>query len=364
MNSKRITPAIRLHDDIKGQISRRELRPHDPVLPANALTEAYGISYPTVHRVLKRLVEEGLIYRIQGKGSFVAEPETERSHPVQRLVGILMHTEGHLFHEFYEALLTQLQLHDYWPVTQNIGAPAYEADPARHFRRLLSMNPVAVIANGLAIDYDVVKNSEGKLSRLMLIQQCNAAKRVDADMFFSDFQMGGYLLAEHLIERGHTRLALEVPSEPGPGRTVFALRHAGVLQALAAAGCDESHVSRVPMSVSDEGLRDLFLDGSDSPTAVVAMTDYHGKLMIDRLSALGLKVPDDVAVTGYFNTPWAEQTTPKLTSIEIDVALIASRIVEHLVQVEADPRTPFVKTLIRPTLVVRESTRSVQVVRL
>ena len=113
------------------------------------------------------------------------------------------------------------------------------------------------------------------------------------------------------------------------------------------------------MSVSDEGLSDLFLGGSDSPTAVVAMTDYHGKLMIDRLSALGLKVPDDVAVTGYFNTPWAGQTTPPLTSIEIDVALIASRIVEHLVQVEADPRTPFVQTLIRPTLVVRESTRSV-----
>lgn len=361
MNNKRITPAIRLYDDIKGQIQARKLSPHDPVLPANALTEIYGISYPTVHRVLKRLVDEGLIYRIQGKGSFVAEPETGRSRPVQRLVGILMHTEGHLFHEFYEMLLTQLQGFDYWPVTQNIGAPAYEANRARHFRRLLTMNPMAVIANGLALDYDVVRNSEGTLKRLMLIQQCNAVRRVDADMFFSDYELGGRLLAEHLIGQGHTYFAIQVPDYFDSGErdsVVFSLRRIGFLRELAGHGYDETHLTTFPLSMSDAALLSLFTRIRGAPTAVVAMTDHHGKLMIDRLSALGLKVPDDVAVTGYFNTPWAEQTTPTLTSIEIDVALIASRIVEHLVKVEGDPRTPFVQTLIRPTLVVRESTRS------
>jgi DNA-binding LacI/PurR family transcriptional regulator len=46
--------------------------PHAAILAERKLAEEYGISHSTVRRVLAELQEDGLIYKVQGRGNFVA----------------------------------------------------------------------------------------------------------------------------------------------------------------------------------------------------------------------------------------------------------------------------------------------------
>ena len=57
-----------------------EQNPHNTVLPSqNDLRRKFDCSTITVRKVLEKLEERGLIYRVQGKGSFVRRPEQNKA---------------------------------------------------------------------------------------------------------------------------------------------------------------------------------------------------------------------------------------------------------------------------------------------
>lgn len=73
-----------LYDVLRGNITRGEWKPGDLIPAESELIEHYGVSRITVRQVLDMLVQEGLIYRQRGRGSFVAHPTVEQV--LQRLV--------------------------------------------------------------------------------------------------------------------------------------------------------------------------------------------------------------------------------------------------------------------------------------
>jgi GntR family transcriptional regulator, arabinose operon transcriptional repressor len=66
----------RIGRDVKDRISRGELRPGDLVQSESELMEQFQVSKMTVKTAMGMLADEGVVIRIQGKGTFVA-PRTE-----------------------------------------------------------------------------------------------------------------------------------------------------------------------------------------------------------------------------------------------------------------------------------------------
>ncbi len=56
-------------------IENEELKPGDAVPTERELCEIQGVSRMTVNKAIMSLVNEGLLYREQGKGTFVAKPK-------------------------------------------------------------------------------------------------------------------------------------------------------------------------------------------------------------------------------------------------------------------------------------------------
>ena len=66
-----------LRDVIEEKIDKGEWGANDRIPSENQLSEQYGLSRMTARSVLQDLVKEDKLYRVQGKGTFVAEKKIE-----------------------------------------------------------------------------------------------------------------------------------------------------------------------------------------------------------------------------------------------------------------------------------------------
>ena len=98
------------------------------------------------------------------------------------------------------------------------------------------------------------------------------------------------------------------------------------------------------------------LDGSQHPTAIFAANDAMAVGALFAMRERQIRVPEDMALTGFDDIPIARYVTPRLTTVTVAIAELGRRALELLLESIAtnNPRRPPRETL-STTLVVRES---------
>ncbi|GGY04025.1 GntR family transcriptional regulator [Litchfieldella qijiaojingensis] len=71
---ERLPLYARLRDQLASRIANGEWSPGDMIPSENRLSEEYGVAVATMRIALKQLVEEGLLERRRGTGTFVKQP--------------------------------------------------------------------------------------------------------------------------------------------------------------------------------------------------------------------------------------------------------------------------------------------------
>ena len=82
---------IRLREALREQMAAWQA--HDPLPSEAQLCEAHGVSRTTVRKALDYLMYEGLIYRVQGKGTFVSPPKLAERY-IQESSGLFEYLEA------------------------------------------------------------------------------------------------------------------------------------------------------------------------------------------------------------------------------------------------------------------------------
>ncbi len=168
-----------------------------------------------------------------------------------------------------------------------------------------------------------------------------------------DNRAGMLAVLEHLAGLGHRRIAFIGGRRLGDIQD----REDAFVQFMASHSEDVS-VEYAPNDL-DGGADALgrLLDRPRPPTAVVASTDVLALGALHRAYERGLRVPDDLSVTGFDDIPFAAASIPALTTVRMPVremVATALRVVFDLPG-DADPGQP-VHPLLVPSLVVRGST--------
>ena len=162
--------------------------------------------------------------------------------------------------------------------------------------------------------------------------------------------------ARHLLALGHTRIGLL--SAPLPGNDRARARGEGLRAALAEQGLalEERHVAYAPISLAAaEAAMAGLLALPDRPTAIVATNDVFAVGAMLACRKAGVRIPEDISITGVDNTDLGATQTPGLTSVATPITEIGRAAADQLVaRLEGHPCETFQQYPVH--LVVRFST--------
>ena len=171
----------------------------------------------------------------------------------------------------------------------------------------------------------------------------------------------GRLGAKHLTERGFTRLAF-CGFPPSPGNPWSTERAAGFQQYAREHGLScvihTGYHTSVRKWIDIQHELTIWLESLEKPVALMAANDARARHVLEACRAIGLRVPEDVAVLGVDNDEViCELTDPPLSSIEHGATSLGYQAAALLDRLMAGKKAKKLKTLVPPKEVVtRRST--------
>jgi LacI family transcriptional regulator len=178
------------------------------------------------------------------------------------------------------------------------------------------------------------------------------------DTVNGDDVLGARLATRVLIEKGHRDIhMISLQHRQNSDLDVFVQREIGYRAAMAEAGLAERAkiwFAREPVGEMQHDLRDI-VRMAELATAFFCWSDLHGVPLLDVLRQQGRRVPEDVAVIGYDNSPVAALPAIALSSIDQQghgLGEVAANLVMSRIEGRTEPR----HILLEPHLVMRSST--------
>ena len=173
------------------------------------------------------------------------------------------------------------------------------------------------------------------------------------DFVAPDFAMGTRIAVEHLVSRGHSRIAL-MPSAKNTSAArdrvsafTTAVRECGLSTGMILAG-------RVSRFDAGEVVASL-LSRADAPTAIICHNDLLALGVVSTLRELGLVPGADMSVIGFDNIPESQHSVPALTTVATLPVDIGARAATLLLKRIMTPAGPAERILISPHLIVRHT---------
>jgi LacI family transcriptional regulator len=162
------------------------------------------------------------------------------------------------------------------------------------------------------------------------------------------------MVLDHLLALGHRRIGyLMEPSDQVDHR----IRRDSFLQGLRDSGLPAKPEYMVVASDADfkERVRAL-LTGPEPPSAVFACDDRTAIRLIQLAHEIGLRVPQDLSIVGFDDSPAASVVTPPLTTVRQPLSPMAEKATDLLISLVEEEPVATQTHWFDPVLVVREST--------
>jgi LacI family transcriptional regulator len=345
--------AAQIHTRIALQIADAELAPGDRLPAVRSLAEELGVNVNTVRAAYARLETDGLVRTRHGVGSVVLAPTGTRRGAVAFGLNTIAVLIGGL-DPFYLPVLRGIE-----DVAGERGMLVLVVDTRDSppladamTRRLTARGVDGIIAVSVG---DLPARQPGHKGSPPPIVYVDQPDRRGYSLLF-DGAGAGYTATSHLIEHGHDRVGLVTAPLTMPN---VAEVHDGYARALEHAGSRLSPalVADVPDFTVEAGRAALsrLLDLPEPPSAVFATGSDLALGAMHEARSRGLRLPRDLAIVGYTDSPLALLVEPALTVVEVPAREIGLRSMRTLADL-IDGRRPRRRRTVLPTrIIVRDS---------
>jgi LacI family transcriptional regulator len=177
---------------------------------------------------------------------------------------------------------------------------------------------------------------------------------IQADAVLTNNRFGAYLAVQHLIELNHRDIAFVGNVGYSPS---YEERYEGYLLALRDYGIEPNEEFIFKYAEEKEEVILRYVQQLErQPTAWFCVNDGLGFLINSSLRQQGIQVPEQASICSYDNGQLSKISTPKTTTVDIDLELYGRRAVELLFWRMENKYEPFQEILLSSKLIIREST--------
>jgi LacI family transcriptional regulator, galactose operon repressor len=219
-------------------------------------------------------------------------------------------------------------------------------------RHLLDQTLDGILLVGAFDDETIGEIAAGRSAPVVLVDAPGGSHPYDAVV--SDNEGGAYAAVMHLIGLGHRHIALVAPHPQAD--PVFRQRRDGYLRAIREHDLTPYAIeeARTPEDVA--AAVPPLLARHPEITGLFGGNDGFAIAALRGAQALGRRVPDDLSVIGFDDIELSGQTVPALTTMAVDKLTMGMLGVQLLSHRLAWPDAAVALTLLRPSLVARDST--------
>lgn len=364
---------LQIADKVMGIIQSRRLQPHDPVPSEGELAKLFGVSRMTSKLALERLAEQGLVYRLPRRGTFLSGqqdgvpyngelPSERKALPVEEKQGnqialIVPHLSDYTS-KIIAAAEIEVRKHDcdlILKISKN------KEDEDQCLQRLVEggIGGIILFPQGRKTCSDQVLRL--KLQQFPIVIIDRIFREVQIDCVYHDHYQGSYQMAKYLIEKGHREIGYI--SNSIDNITSREERYLGYIQAL----LDHSlpvkneyiHFKSVPCDPSrineSDPEQEQFIHENPQMTALMCGDDHVAISTLYTALRMGISVPDQLSIVGFSDIQLSALTPIPLTTVRQDTGQLAQSAFNLLMKRINHSHEKQITIKIQTTIVERKS---------
>jgi GntR family transcriptional regulator of arabinose operon len=359
---KPIPKYLQLKEILTRHFREQHYQPDQKVPTENELIEQFDVSRNTVRQALAELANDGVIYKIQGSGSFFSgnSQPSQKSH----LIGVITPLiSSYIYPQIIQGIDDVAHQKQY-----NILLGSSDINPQKERIRLQQMLEKEI--DGLLIE------PSGGCPGFEHSDIFQALKHLAIPVVFMDWTLndpeisyvslddfeGGFRATSYLVEAGHTRIAFAHPND-----TIPALRrYEGYKRALAGHGIPYNSRFDASITIAEWNephrismlVKELLEPGKERPTAIFFFNDDGALQGYDAIREIGLRVPDDISVVGFDDSEMAARAEVSLTTMIHPKYQLGKWAAELLFnQIEGGGHSTPNQVILNPRIAVRKSVK-------
>ncbi|WFB36876.1 GntR family transcriptional regulator [Kiritimatiellota bacterium B12222] len=348
----KVTPYTAIKNKLRNRILSGQFGPGGQLTPEMELCRQFNISRSTVRRAISELVEEGLLVRHQGKGTYVS---FQRSETQQHLLSILVCQFGHVLGAYdlcVKGAMSACAERGYELLVSNSQNNPYTA-----LDQVKRLNEIRV-AGTIVMPLQTGPDENEELDKIVQALHGADQQVVIADTYAPESEFPSissqnreamHELTSYVIAMGHKKIAFLTSH---PIESVIE-REEGFRQAMAEHNLEIPphyflQTAGLDPAIQGRQAVDVFMAMREPPEAIICLHDLIALNVLKACEKRGWKVPEEVSVVGFDDLPSSAITTPPLTTMhqplfemgEHAAHLLIDRLEKTNVDNDLHPRLP------------------------
>ncbi len=343
---------------LKEQIEQGVYQIHDKIPTEDELVKNLNLSRATIKHAVQNLVDKGYLVRKKKLGTFVSKPTMQYGKNYQIAILINYYKSGFGI-ELIRGAGDKAVEHNCELVLCNTYDVHVQAE--NHAERLVEQGIMGVIYVPTAAADEKNRNIVQKFlrNRIPVVVADRVIPGLEIDQVISDNFDGAYTITKHLINKGHSKIAVVINTLLDSARH----RLSGYKHALT-----DSHISISPdlIFASDEHFSEencdelarMILSHKKNYTAIFAENDRMAFSICTIAEKMGLKIPEELSIVGYDDVPFISNNCIRLTTIHQPLYEMGQNCIHLLLKRIAGDTSKPQTVLLHSFLVERSSVRT------